>query len=310
MSTGNLAGTQALNSIEAGPPNRAMDLDELPLSPLRLGVRRFAQNKLAVAGAITLAVIVLAVLLAPLLTPYNPVGINLVVINKAPSAAHWLGTDEEGRDVFSRLLYGGRVSLEVGVLSAGLAVLIGVALGGLAAMFGSFVDSAVTRLADVVLSLPTLVVVIVIAGILGPSEETLVLAIAAFSWPTTCRIVRGVALKVREQEYVLAASSSGASRWWIIRRHIIPAAVGQIVVTATLLVATTILLEAGLSFLGLGVQLPTSSWGNMLTAAESLQVIQYYPWQWLPPGLAIAITVLAVNFVGDGLRDATNPRHV
>jgi peptide/nickel transport system permease protein len=247
-------------------------------------------------------------LAAPLVAGHDPNAVDLAAFREPPSAAHLLGTDSSGRDVFARLVHAGRISLLVGLLSSLAAVALGTLLGALAGMFGGPVDAAVMRAADVVLSFPPLVVIVVLAGVLGPGTAMLVLVFAACNWPTACRVVRGLTLSLREREYVQAARAFGAGRPAVIGRHVLPAVLSQVAVVGTLLVAQMILLEAVLSFLGLGVRPPQASWGNMLTDAQSLTLIQTMPWLWLPPGLAIALTVLAVNFVGDGLRDAVDPK--
>ncbi|QWF84943.1 ABC transporter permease [Amycolatopsis sp. CA-230715] len=278
------------------------------LSPGGLVVRRFLRHRLAVASTVVvLAIVVLAVFAGPI-AGLAPDATDLGATRQGPSAAHWLGTDTVGRDVLSRLLHAGRVSLVVGVLAALLAVAIGTVLGTIAGYFGRWADGLVMRLADVCMSFPTLVVIIVLAGLIGPSVPALVIAIGLFQWPVCGRLVRGVTLSLREQEYVLASRATGSSPAWLIRKHLVPAVLPPVSVAATLAVAQAIALEATMSFLGLGVQAPTASWGTMLTDAQSLTVIKTMPWLWLPPGLAVAITVLAVNFIGDGLRDAADPR--
>jgi ABC-type dipeptide/oligopeptide/nickel transport system permease subunit len=277
-------------------------------SPGRLVVRRFLRHRLALISAGVLLVVVIAAIFAGPISGYDPNATNLDVTRQAPSAQHWLGTDSVGRDVLARLLYAGRVSLVVGVLAALLAVIVGTLLGTVAGLFGRWVDGLIMRLADVFLSFPSLVVIIVLAGVIGPSIPTLVIAIGLFQWPVCGRLVRGVTLTLREQEYILASRATGSGPFWLMRKHLIPAALPPVSVVATLAVAQAISLEATMSFLGLGVQAPTASWGNMLTDAQSLTIIKTMPWLWLPPGLAVAITVLAVNFVGDGLRDAVDPR--
>lgn len=277
-------------------------------SPARMAVRRFLRHRLAVAGLVVLVLIVLATVFAGVLSGHDPTKVDLSQVRQAPSAEHWLGTDGSGRDVLARLLHAGRVSLLVGVLSSLLAVVLGTLLGAVAGIVGGWVDSTIMRAADVFLSFPVLVVMVVIAGILGPSVTTMVVAIGVFSWPTAGRVVRGVTLSLREQEFIEAARALGADTRWLVTRHVVPAVLGQVVVVATLAVATGILLEASLSFLGLGVQPPQPSWGNMLTDAQRLTVISQMPWMWLPPGIAVALTVLSANFVGDGLRDTVDPR--
>jgi len=279
-----------------------------PRSPRRAALGRFARNRLALVGAIVLTTVVLVALFAPVVAQQAPTHVDLDAIRKAPSALHWLGTDASGRDVFARVVYASRVSLVVGVAAALFSVTLGTLLGAVAGMSRGFLDAVIMRAADIVLSFPTIVVIIVLAGVLGPSVTMLIVAIGATHWPQTCRVVQGVTLSLREKEYLHAARAAGAGRWWLIRKHVLPASLPPVIVSATIAVAQAIMLEATLSFLGLGVQPPQASWGNMLNDAQNLTVIQTMPWLWLPPGIAIALTVLSVNFVGDGLRDATDPR--
>jgi ABC-type dipeptide/oligopeptide/nickel transport system permease subunit len=271
-------------------------------------VRRFTRHRLAVAGLAVLVLVILAAVFADVLSAHDPAKVDLAAVRQPPSAEHWLGTDESGRDVLSRLLHAGRVSLLVGILSSLIAITLGTVLGAVAGLVGGWADSVIMRTADIFLSFPVLVVMIVIGGIIGPSVPLMIIAIGVFTWPTAGRVVRGSTLSLREQEFILAARAIGARTSWLVFRHIIPAVLGSVVVVGTLAVATGILLEASLSFLGIGVQPPQPSWGNMLTDAQRLTVISQMPWLWIPPGVAVAITVLSVNFVGDGLRDAVDPR--
>lgn len=282
------------------PPARA--------TPARLAFRRFLRHRLAVAGVVVLALIVLSAVLAGVISGSNPTTVDLTNVRKPPSADHWLGTDGSGRDVLARLLYAGRVSLGVSIIAAAIAVTVGALLGAVAGLVGGWADMIIMRIADIVLSFPSLVVVIIIAGIFGPSVVTLTLAIGLFGWPTAARVVRGVTLSIREREFVQAARAVGAGNRWLIVHHVLPAVLAPVVVVATLSIAQFILLEAALSFLGLGVQAPAPSWGNMLQEAQSLTVISGQPWRWIPPGIAVALTVLAVNFIGDGLQDAVDPK--
>jgi peptide/nickel transport system permease protein len=272
------------------------------------GLRRFARHRVAVAGAVFLLLVVVLAIFARAVSGHDPNAIDLLHTRAAPSGDHLLGTDPTGRDVLSRVLFAGRVSLSVGIAAALLSVIVGTVLGSLAGLLGGVVDAVVMRLADVFLSFPSLVVMVVVAGVLGPSVVTMVIAIGLFQWPSSGRLVRGVTLSLREQEFVLASRATGAGPLWLMTRHIIPAALPPVSVAATLAVAQAIGLEATLSFLGLGVQPPTASWGNMLTDAQSLTVVRSEPWLWLSPGIAVALTVLSVNFIGDGLRDAVDPR--
>lgn len=289
-----------------------MSPDEQPAArrrtPASLALRRFRRNKVAVVGAVLLVAMLFAAFALPVIVRMDPYSVRLTLTNRPPSPGFLLGTDASGRDVFARLLYAGRVSMGVGLAAALLSILIGTLLGAISGAFGGWVDALIMRSADIFLSFPPTVVVVVVAGIFGPSVTMLIVALGVFTWPTAGRVVRGVVLTMREREFILAARAVGAGPAWVIRKHLLPAALSQVVVVFTLGVATSILAEAGLSFLGLGVQPPTASWGSMLRDAQSLTVISSRPWLWLPPGLAVALTVLAVNFVGDGLRDAVDPR--
>lgn len=278
------------------------------LSPNRLAARRFFRNPFAVGGLIVLTLVTLASALAPWISPYAPEAIDLTQIRQPPSGAHWLGTDSTGRDVLSRLLSGGQVSLAVGFLAAFLAVTTGTLLGVLAGWFGGVLDAIVSRVIDVMLTVPPILVVIVLAGIIGPNVFLLIMVIAGLSWPNSARIARGVVLGLREQEFVQAAKVLGSKSWFIISRHLIPGVLPPVVVAATLLVSEAVLLESALSFLGAGVQPPQSSWGNMLTEAQSLTVLSSMPWLWIPAGVFIALTVFSAMAVGDGIRDAIDPR--
>ncbi|MFL6127048.1 ABC transporter permease [Actinophytocola sp.] len=277
-------------------------------TPWRTGLRRFRRHPLALASVVFLLLVIAAAVFAGAISGHDPNAVDLLHAREAPSVAHWLGTDPTGRDVFSRLLHAARVSLGVGLAAAALAVVLGSLLGSFAGLLGRWVDTVVMRLADIFMSFPTLVVIVVVAGVLGPSVPTMIIAIGLFQWPVCGRIVRGVTLSLREHEYLLAARAAGAGSGWLMLRHIIPAALPPICVAATFATAQAIGMEATFSFLGLGVQPPTASWGNMLTDAQSLTVIADQPWLWLSPGIAVALTVLAVNFIGDGLRDAVDPR--
>lgn len=277
-------------------------------APRQLAWRRFRRNRLAMAGMTVLVLVVLVSVLAPWIAQHGPTAVELSQFRQPPSAEHWLGTDSAGRDVFARVVYAGRISVLVGVLASLIAIAIGTLLGAVAGFVGGWLDAVIMRFADIVLSFPSLVVIVVLAGVIGPSVFVLVAAIAAFEWPTSARVVRAVTLQLRETEYLHAARVVGARKWWVIRRHIVPAALPPVVVVGTITVAHAILLEAALSFLGLGVPPPQPSWGNMLNDAQSLTLVESMPWLWLPPGIAVAVTVLAVNFVGDGLRDAVDPR--
>jgi peptide/nickel transport system permease protein len=277
-------------------------------SPGKMALQRFLRHRLALIGVVTIVVIAALSILAPLIAPTDPLRVDLAFFRKPPNPAHPLGTDSAGRDVLSRLLFAGQVSLTVGLVAAMMSTSIGLLLGSIAGTYGGWTDALIMRLTDVVLSFPALVVIITVVALVGPSMQTVILGIGLFYWPTACRIVRGLALSVREQDFFIAAKALGANDRHVILRHMVPSVLSPLTVTATFAVAQAILLEAALSFLGLGVRPPQPSWGNMLNEAQSLTILESMPWLWLPPGLAIAITVLAINFIGDGLRDALDPR--
>jgi peptide/nickel transport system permease protein len=246
------------------------------------------------------------VMLAPFIAQ-DPYATNLAEIRQPPSSEYWLGTDMVGRDVLSRLLHAGQVSLSVGIVAVIIFTAIGIVLGAPAGFYGGWTDSVVMRLADIVLSFPTLVIIIAVVGILGPSIFNVMVAIGLLGWPQIARLLRGDLLSLRERDFVIAARAIGATDSQIVIRHLLPNAMAPIIVASTIGIASAILLEAALSFLGLGVQAPQASWGNMLNEAQSLTVLADMPWLWIPPGLMIAIAVLSINFVGDGLRDALDP---
>lgn len=272
--------------------------------------RRFCRNKLAVLGLIMLILFVLLSVLAPLLTDYDPNRSNLRNRNLPPSEEHLLGTDDMGRDILARTLYGGRISLSVGLVSVGISLSIGVILGATAGFFGGMVDTVIMRIADVFYSFPFMILAITISSIFGPSIYNTMIILGVLSWPSSARLLRAEFLKLKSTDFSLAATALGANPTRVMFRHILPNAISPLLVSATLGVASAILSEAGLSFLGLGVPPPAPSWGNMLNRARPLHILASMPWMWLPPGIAIFIIVLSINFVGDGLRDAFDPRQV
>ncbi len=269
--------------------------------------QRFRRHRIALIGAIILLVLAIVSIGAPLFASHDPLSVNISAYRQGPQAGYPLGTDSSGRDVLSRLLHAGRVSLSVGLVAVAIYTVIGVVLGAMAGYFGGWVDSLLMRAADIVLSFPSLIVIITIVSILGPSIYNVMLVIGLLGWPPIARIVRSLFLSLREREFVLAARTVGASDSRIIYRHVLPNALAPVIVAATFGMANAILLEASLSFLGLGVQPPTPSWGNMLTDAQSISVLDSMPWLWVPPGIMIALAVLSINFIGDGLRDALDP---
>ncbi|PKR77664.1 peptide ABC transporter permease [Halalkalibacillus sediminis] len=278
-------------------------------SPFQLALRRFMKNRLAVVSVFVLFVIVIICIMAPLLTDHDPEKTNLLLLEKGPSDEHLLGTNGQGQDNFSRLLYGGRISLIVGFSAMFFTLAIGVTLGSIAGYYGKKVDNLIMRAADIMLMLPFLVLVLTIMAIIDKvTIGIFVTIIALTSWPNLTRIIRGTYLSLREQEFVLGARAIGASDFRIIFKHFIPNAMGPIVVNATLMMAVYIIIESGLSFIGFGIPNPTPTWGNMISEAQNIRILRNHPEAWIPPGVAILITVLAINFIGDGLRDAFDPK--
>jgi peptide/nickel transport system permease protein len=272
----------------------------------QLAWRRFKRHKLAVASAIVLIVIALLAIFAPLFTKYSFEEQDLTSTLQGPSWSHFFGTDTLGRDQFTRVMYGGRVSLAVGIAVALSATVIGTVIGAVAGYYGGKADNLLMRVTDLFLSIPFLVVLILGSLLLGGRIIDIVIVLSLFFWMPDARIVRGIFLSLKEKEFVEAARASGASNRRIIFNEMLPNAMGPIIVATTLSVAAAILTESVLSFLGFGIQPPTPTWGNLLDAAKNLSVSA--PWLLIFPGVAILITVLCVNFLGDGLRDALDPQ--
>lgn len=268
--------------------------------------RRFARNPLAVAGAAVLLIFIVLALVAPYISPHDPAAVDLLNVNAPPSRAHPLGTDPIGRDILSRLLYGARISLLVGFTVAAGAVTVGSLVGAVAGYFGGWTDTVLMRLVDVMLSYPSLFLNILVLVLFGGDFKYLVLILILNNWMGVARLVRASFLQLREMPYVEAARAIGVPTWRIMLRHLLPGASAPIIVYGTLMVGAAILVESALSFLGLGVQPPQTSWGQMLFRAQEYMLTN--PWLAVYPGLCIFLTVLAVNFVGDGIRDALDPR--
>jgi peptide/nickel transport system permease protein len=267
---------------------------------------RLRAHRLALASIAVLALIAAACAAAPLIAPYAFDAIDLASIREPPSPAHWMGTDDLGRDLFTRVLYGGRVSILIGILAALIGTGLGSLVGALAGYHGGRTDGVLMRATDVASSIPTLPLLIVLSSYTQPASVSMALIIGLLSWMATARVVRGEVLSIREMPYVEAARAIGATGGGVIRRHILPNAAGPIIVGATLAVGNAIILESSLSFLGLGVQPPTPTWGNLLMDAQATMASK--PWLTIFPGLAILLVVLAVNFLGDGMQDALDPK--
>lgn len=272
-------------------------------------VMRFMRHKLAMVGMVLLVLVILLSVFYPMIGNSNSAfDLNYSALNAAPGEGHLLGTDALGRDCLMRLMLGGRVSLTVGFVAAICSTIIGITLGGIAGFFGGKADMIIMRFTDSIMCFPFLVICMVLVSILGPGLGNTMLAIALLKWTNVARITRGEILYLREKQFIEADRALGINRFKTLFAHIIPNAISPIIVNTTFNMADAIMTEASLSFLGLGVSLPTPTWGNMLKDASSLVTLKTMPWQWIPAGLMIALTVLSINFIGDGLRDALDPR--
>lgn len=267
---------------------------------------RFRVNRFALAGAVVVILMFMVALLAPLISPHDPAAIDAYHILLPPSLDHWMGTDDLGRDVLSRMMHGAGISLMVGFVAIGIAIVIGTVVGLLAGYYSGWADAVLMRFVDIMLCFPTLFLILAVIALLEPSIWYIMIIIGLTGWMGVARLVRAEVLSIRERDYVLAARSIGASDLRIIFRHILPNVMGPVLVSATLGVAGAILTESALSFLGIGVQPPTPSWGNILSAGK--EFIEFAWWLSLFPGLAIMVTVLSYYLVGEGIRDALDPR--
>lgn len=275
-------------------------------SRISIFLKRFARNRLALAGLVLVLLLFLVAIMSPFISPYDPALINVDKILMPPSSSHLLGTDQLGRDVLSRMIWGARISLLVGFVSIGIATFIGTILGALAGYYGGWLDNVIMRFVDIMLCFPTFFLILAVIAILEPSIWNIMVIIGVTGWMSVARLIRAEFLSIKDREFVLAAKAAGANDFRIIFRHILPNALAPVLVAATLGVAAAILTESALSFLGIGVQPPTPSWGNMLTAGKDNIEIAW--WLSLYPGLAILVTVLGYNLLGEGIRDAIDPR--
>lgn len=270
-------------------------------------LRKFLKNRLAIVGLVLFTLIILASIFAPLITKYDPLAVNMQEVLQAPSTKHILGTDKVGRDIFSRILYGGRISILVGLGSALGAAFVGVGLGAYAGYKGGTIDKIILRMSEVFMAFPQIVLVLLLVTILGQSLRNLIIIFVATGWGSVYRMTRAQMLSIREEEYVQALQAFGLNDFIVAYKHMLPNAIGPILVNITLSTAMFILEEAALSFLGLGVPLQIATWGNILNAAQDQSVLLNNWWIWLPVGIVISVFVMSVNFMGDGLRDSTDP---
>ena len=285
------------------------------MSPWKVVYRRLKRNKLAIIGLVILVSFILIAIFGPIISPYKMETLDLTNLSSSPNMTHWLGTDDVGRDVLTRLMYAGRISLTVGVVATVITVLIGSILGGISGFYGGFIDNVIMRIVDIFMCFPGLPLLIMFGAVMSdlkvPTDYrifVLMFVIGVLSWPYLCRIVRGQILSLREQEFMQAAEALGLRDRRKIFRHLLPNTFASIIVTATLGIGSAILTESALSYLGLGVTPPTPSWGQMIQVVNELYTLQREPWKWIPPGLCIFLTVMAINLFGDGLRDALDPK--
>lgn len=293
---------------------KAKDLQAM--GPWRVAWERFRKNKLSMVGAIIFFSIVLLVILVPIISPYSLHELNLANKLQPPSGAHWLGTDEQGRDILMRVFYGGRISIIIGILTAGVTVILGATMGGIAGYYGGWVDNILMRITEIVYSLPFYPLVITLSFVLmwrvssSMKMYIVMFILAILSWPGLARMVRGQILSLREQDFMVATKALGLSTKAKIVRHLLPNTLAYIIVNATLGMGGAILTEAALSFLGLGVIPPTPTWGNMIQRARDTFIFTKTPWVWIPPGVLIILTVVSINLLGEGLRDAFDPKEI
>ena len=287
--------------------SQAVVADASEENPWARAWRRLKRRKGAMAGLAVVALFVAVAILAPWVAPYDPVATSWSLVRKAPSWAHWMGTDEVGRDVFSRVIWGARASLSAGLVSVGIALGVGVPLGLLAGYAGGWIDSVLSRIVDAMLAVPFLILAIALAAFLGPSLTNAMIAIGVTATPIFVRLTRAQVINVKVEDYVEAARALGNPPWRIAIRHVMPNVTAPLIVQATLAIAAAVIAEASLSFLGLGQQPPEPGWGSMLNTAKNY--VDQAPWMAIWPGLSIFLLVLSFNLLGDGLRDALDPRH-
>ena len=272
-------------------------------------VKKFMHNRKAVIGLIIVCFLVLAVILIPIFMKLDPYTTDRAVgFNKAPCSGHPLGTDDVGRDLFARLLYGGRISIFVGIMSTIISVLIGIPLGLIAGYFRGIAETVIMRVADAFMSFPTMVLILVLVAVFGPSILTVTVVIGVLGWTAIAKLIYGNVLSIREREYIQATKAIGMSTPKILLSEVLPNAIPPVWANISFRVAGAILTESSLSFLGMGVQTPQASWGNIIFAAQNLLVLTARPWVWFPPGICIILVVVGFNFIGEGVRDALDPK--
>lgn len=285
------------------------------VGPWMIAWRKFRANKVAMAGLIVFVLISLSVIIVPMVMGLDVHDLDLSQANLAPSGAHLLGTDEQGRDCFFRLFLGGRISIMVGVIAAAIVVILGCTIGGVAGYYGGVIDNLLMRFCEIIYSLPFTPMIIALGAMMMwvPQNQkmyTVSLIIGVLSWPGLARLVRGQILTLREQEFMQACEALGFSDFSKIFKHLLPNVISIVIVNATLQMAGAILTEAGLSFLGMGVTVPVPSWGNLMQLARDSHIFKNYPWEWVPAGIMCLLTVVSINLVGEGLRDAFDPKEL
>lgn len=285
-------------------------------SPYAMAMKRLKRNKLALVGLGFLIVLILLCIIGPIVSPYSDITkVDMSAVKQPPSLQHWFGTDDNGRDVFTRLLYGGRISLMIGLFSTLLSIFFGTFLGCVSAYYGGKTDAVMMRIVDVMLSLPTMPILIMVSAMMSDWKVRtsyriyyMMVILAILSWAGVCRFIRGQVLTVREMEYMTAAEALGIKDLRKIFRHIMPNVIPMVIVMGTLSIGSMIIMESTMSYLGVGVLPPQSSWGQMVSSGTNIMNFKLRPWLWMPAGFCILLTVLAVNLVGDGLRDAFDPK--
>lgn len=271
-------------------------------------VKNFFHHKLATISLMIIILEVLAVILIPLFMDLKPYDTDPLAFNAPPSAQHWLGTDDVGRDLFARLIYGGRTSLSIGILSVVISILLGVPLGLIAGYYRGAWETVIMRAADIFMSFPSMILILVIVAIFGSSISTITVIIGVLGWPSIAKLLYGNVLSVRKKDYVEAAKSIGTRERVIIFKYVLPNAIAPLWMSAAFRISSAMITESGLSFLGAGVQPPRASWGNIIQAASNIMVLSRRPWIWIPAGVCLMLTIVCINFIGEGVRDALDPK--